>query len=183
MPSVVSVVAVSLFVAACSTAAPEEEATKETSSALDQNGNGCIILNPVCPLFPWEARPDWRPDYDGFGMDPASCMDRARQWSVWCGNPAGTPTGAQFLVGGNPVAQTGYVANDSRCIVSVGGCRRLGWGPLTFGDDWAASDVNADRCASRPKEWSDWCGNPSGLPVSSVFDAPGVHRDSLYVAP
>jgi hypothetical protein len=176
------VVAVSLFVAAC-TGPPEEEKTAESSSALDQNGNGCVILNPDCALAPWAAHSGWAPDADGFGGDPASCVDRARQWSVWCGNPAGAVTASQFLVHGNPVAQGGYVGNASRCVVSLGGCRSLGWGPVTFGDDWLNSGSDPARCQARAKEWSDYCVNPSGLGSRSVFEAPGVHLEFGYVAP
>jgi hypothetical protein len=178
-----SVVAVSLLVAACSASPPDEEATAASSAALDQNGNGCVILNPVCALFPQFANGNWAPDAPGFGQDPPSCMDRARQWSIWCGNTGGAATGAMFLVGGNPVAQTGYAANDTRCVVSLGGCAKLGWGPMTFGDEWANSDGDPGRCAARPKEWSDWCANPSGLPTRSFFEAPGAHLDFSYVAP
>jgi hypothetical protein len=178
------VVSAAFAVAACGGSSDaSDEPLGETTSKLDSSGDGCIIANPVCAVRPAFAHGDFQPDSLGDPSPPA-CMDRARQWSVWCANPPGISTAATFLVGGQPVAQTVYTQQiPTHCITNLAECDAYPTWAGSFGDDWLGSYTDPGRCMSRPKEWSDFCHNHTGVVLTSTFDGPGVHLDGAYAAP
>jgi hypothetical protein len=170
------------LVAACgSTADDIEEPQGQTSSKLEVS-DGCSILNPACALGNG-AISDWTAD--GLGGDPGLCIARAHDWSIWCGNTDGVPTGARFDVGGNRVLDSAFAAPPTRCVISQPACARFpGQAVGTWGDDYTGSDSDPNRCLARAAEWSVWCGNPAGVPTRAVFERPsaGIHVEVTYVA-
>jgi hypothetical protein len=95
--SVVSFIALSSALAACATD-PAEEPAAETSSALTLGPLGpsrCVITQPGCHHYPpFTGR--FEDDWTGSGSNPERCLQRAAEYSVWCGNPPGVPTEAVF---------------------------------------------------------------------------------------
>jgi hypothetical protein len=179
----VSSAAVFALVAACgsTTQGEGEEPQGETSSKLE-GSDGCFIINPACALGNGVI-PDWT--QDGFGADPGLCMARAHDWSIWCGNTDGVPTGARFDVGGNRVLDSAFSAPPTRCLISQPVCARFpGQAAGTWGDDYMGSGSDPNACLARSAAWSLWCGNPPGVPTRAVFERPsaGVHLEVTYVA-
>ncbi len=142
----------------------------------------CIITQTECLNFPTYVGTF----NDNYGWSPlvsSSCLPRAKEYSIWCGNRPGTPTTAIFKWADGKTMSANYVSRGTRCAITQSKCAAYPFYIGTFQDSFENSDLHATRCEARAKEYSIWCGNPPGVSTTSTFT--GVDGDavsSTYVA-
>ena len=184
---VIVVATLGISTIACSAPLPEDEtALSESELAvggktkpvlipedLNDPGTGCFISNPVCALRPAEAKSGFlREDVT---LERQRCVNRAREWSIWCGNGPSDLSVAEFRIHGT-VTAAGRVqqTNDSQCIISLPNCPASpGWAGV-FGDDGRGADANPEACAVRASEYHSWCGLAPDVRVQSNFVRDGA---------
>jgi hypothetical protein len=139
------------------------ETERQTSSV--RLPHQCMIAQGICVKHPSYVGTFPDPWYQGGEIN--SCLLRAADFSLWCGNPPGLRTTATW-VGPPPAAPVSktYIAGNS-CVVTLHGpCHaNPNLAPLIpFHDRWGyvylkpSTDVSIQQCAKRAQAYRIWCG-------------------------
>jgi hypothetical protein len=123
------------------------------------------------------------------GLNGERCRMRAVDYSLWCGNPAGTTTTAEYRVPAKKYLASKTYTGGNACLVTValGGnaanpyCPRANLNLSNFHDIWGYSyparpwsDDSASYCEQRASDYLAWCLLPKGSKVTTTFFQKGV---------
>jgi hypothetical protein len=134
---------------------------------------GCLIQNYTgCNNSPSLPRA-FRDNYENASYNADRCLQRAPEYTSWCGNGPTQSISAYFYT----------TAGSTGSRFSFGaGCAIEGWCQslnrrLNDVDNYEGSATNQDRCLRRAAEYYSWCGNSPRMvttPSRYTYDANSI---------
>ncbi len=137
--------------------------------------DGCLVTLRACPAHPTYVG-TVNDKYEGSNTNQARCERRAREFSVWCKNPAGTQTTATFYKNNSAQSTTHYAADG--CIVDLRECKSNPAGAVATRP--AAGDASEEACRTQAGAAARTCGNPGGATTSARFFSGGTSKTLTY---
>jgi len=138
---------------------------RKTQRQQSYPATGCWIHQSRCNRdSTWTGvfRDSWGEKRLNTANDEERCLQRAREYAVWCGNSQRYSTMAEYRGSGN----MRYYPAGKGCFISQDTCvnHPATVSPWPFRDLYGEKNVQAgtkqQNCHARAREYHSWCGNP-----------------------